>query len=484
MPGFDPRSWNLVPSALLLAAACGPPGIPYEDGADDVADDPDGSDTPDDSPAECTLDADCPPGYYCSEEVCKPEVYSDDDYTDWDDDYTDYSDYSDYSDDYTDYSDYADDWDDDYTDYSDYSDGWYECFSDYDCAPGYECVDYSCVPKPPLEEPVECEAPPIIEIPLPNVGTVLDLQLADVDGDGDDELVLLQADGIAVIHDDDSVVQTPWVAPPAVPLRQIAVLALDEDGANDLVAFPDILGPATIMVGDGTGDFTSLGAMANAPLASQLLGFDAELDGVDRLLALRPDIQRIAQFSDPTTLSGNHVLIGPSQASDLDLLQLDSVLAPNVLIGVGCAGSVRTGPALVELQALQNPDFGVGICEWQAAAFVDGEPDQPLVVFSQGDIGLLQRWDLVNQLAFQLQVPIGPTSSTTANLDGTGDFLLLTDPGDGRVLWGWTNEDPGCIAPLPFVGSLRFAVGDRDGDGTQDVATLDADGVVKLWRVP
>src|SRR5262245_23615233 len=100
MPRLDPRSWNLLPSALLLAAACGPPGIPFaEFGEDD--DDPDGpdDDIADDDPAECTLSTDCAPGYYCLDHACLPEPYSDD-----------YSDWSDYSDDYT------DDYSDDYTD--------------------------------------------------------------------------------------------------------------------------------------------------------------------------------------------------------------------------------------------------------------------------------------------------------------------------------------------------------------------------------
>jgi hypothetical protein len=316
------------------------------------------------------------------------------------------------------------------------------------------------------------------------VGTVLDLQLADVDGDDDDELVVLRADGIAVVHDDDSVVQTPWAAPPLVPPRQIALVALDADAAVDLVAFPDVPGPAIVMLGEGTGDFASLGEMANAPLVDRPLGFDGDLDGVDRLLALRPDIDRIAQFSDPTTLSGNHILVGPAGATDVDLMRLDSMLAPNVLIGVGCAASVRGGVGLAALEFIADPELGVGVCEWQSAAFIDGEPDQPVLVFSQGATGVLQRWDLANDLAFQLQVPIGATSSTTANLDGTGDYLLLTDPGDGRMLWGWTNDVPGCIAPLPFVGTLDFAVGDRNGDGLQEVATLDNSGVVKLWWVP
>ncbi len=465
MRPLDPRAWNLFPPAVLLAAACGPPGIPADETADDVAE----------TPGECSIDTDCPTGYYCANQVCLPDESTST--------YSDYSDYSDYADTPTTYT--------DYTSYTDYSDDWqyYECYSDYDCQPGYVCLYNTCqIPQPPpyVELPVECPGPALAEIPLPGLAPVLDLQFADVDGDDDDEPIALTAEGIAVILDDDSVVLTPWAIPSPAPIRQLVALALDGDAAIDLVGFPEVPGPAVVMLGDGTGTFTTLGELAGAPLVDRPIGFDGNLDGIDRLFAIRLDIDRATQFSDPLLLNGNNFLLGPAGASDLDVVQLDQDLAPDLLIGAGCAANVFYGPDLIVSSVIDDPLLGAGLCEWAAAAFVDGETEQPLVVLNLGDLGYVKRWDLVNDEGFVLELPNGFGSSAVANLDGSGDFVLLTDAGDGRMIWAWAPGTPACIAPLPFAGALDYAIGDRDGDGRQDVATLakNGSGVVRLWSVP
>lgn len=487
MRRFDSRAWNLgTPSLLLASVACGPPGIPADE---DVGE---GENTDTIGP-ECTVDADCASGYYCLAETCQPIPYSD-----WSDN-TEYTDYSDYSD----YSDYNDDWNDDYSDWT------YECYTNADCPPGYECVYNECqyvgiecytnADCPPnyvcdnstcsyvgsIDEPTECEAPPITEIPLPELGLRLDIAFADLDADGRDELVLLDEAGVLVVQGDDTLVATAWSLAPALPLTQIALLSLDGDAALDLVAFPQLAGPAQVALGDGMFGFTTLGEILDAPRVERMHGYDGEQDGSERLVALRPDLDRVTQFSDPTLLSGNNTLIGPVGASDLDVGQLDLSPAPDLLIGTGCTASVLLGAGLNPSLALPGPQPNLaGVCEWHGARFLGAPVDDALAVFNAGSSGLVFRVRVETMQSWALQLGNGFGASAVARLDGADDYVLMSDAEQGRVLWAWDDDNGACIADLPFAGTPKFAIGDRDGDGREEVLTLDAMGQVRLWKLP
>ena len=154
-----------------------------------------------------------------------------------------------------------------------------------------------------------------------------------------------------------------------------------------------------------------------------------------------------------------------------------------MLIGSACGASVLSGPNLAVTGIIPPLDVGAGICEWDAVAFVGGESDQPLTIFNGGDIGYLRRWNKLDEQSHLLELPNGFGSSGVANLEGDGDYVMMSDAGDGRLVWGWTDQTPACIAQLPFVGVLSYAIGDRDGDGRQEVVTISGAGGIRLWMV-
>ncbi|MCA9685382.1 MAG: hypothetical protein KC457_24605, partial [Myxococcales bacterium] len=239
MRRFDPRAWNLLGSSVLLSA-CGPDGIPTLEGFGDVADDADTTtDGIDPDVAEsldtggCQTSADCPPGYYCDPYgVCQGGYV--DTYEDWVD--TNYTDYSDYPDSF--------DW---------YDEGpWYECYSDFECAQGYQCLYNSCLP---YANPSPCGAFFPQEIPLPPMGAAIDLQLVDVSGDGVDDVVVLNPDGVTAVVSGVAIF-SPFGGAPAQPLTRILLADLTGEGIVDIVALPEGAGEVWVGFGNNQGGFT------------------------------------------------------------------------------------------------------------------------------------------------------------------------------------------------------------------------------------
>lgn len=409
MRPFDPRHWNLLPSTLLLAAACNP-----EQPADTTGTDESGSSMDD---TEGGLG--------------------------------------------------------------------FECYSEPECPPEEACISLYCRT---YSIPDECELPPLVEIPLPELPSFQEAAFADVDGDGDDEVLLLLDDGVAVLHDDDSVTTTMWPMPlPDAPQEMVA-LALDGDEAVDLVAF-SLGGEALVALGDGAGGLMAIG-LVDLPRLLSPVAIDLDLDGVDEVAGIDFDTNQPLLFEDLLGLSDASIELdddGLETATGLTVLQANDDASPDLLIDGVCQAKLLYGPDLSTSDLLSDPNSPHGSCQWRAVAFTFGEPESPFALMEmqsspQSD-GWLQRWHLPD-LAYQYTAlpktysavgVISPTPSATA-------IVLVAKSDETLMIWDWAEDGTACQAELPVSSPtfLRFAVGHRDV-GTRNFLTYS--GEAKLWSL-
>jgi len=116
---------------------------------------------------------------------------------------------------------------------------YYECWDDVDCGDGYVCEDFWCAPDPNPEQPIgpACDddaALPSRTIPVPELEVVLDLSY------GDDTLAIagttLGTDvSRVVLHDVEGLANTVVDLPTGFDPQDVALGDLDGDGTDDLL---------------------------------------------------------------------------------------------------------------------------------------------------------------------------------------------------------------------------------------------------------
>ncbi|MFO7565962.1 MAG: dickkopf-related protein [Enhygromyxa sp.] len=421
------------------------------------------------------------------------------DYSDWQDGYHDYSDYSDAWDDYSD--DYSDSWDG-YNDYSDYADGWSddwwaECYSDEECGPGWQCVDYYCEPAAEcrssaqcgadeycdqdgackaVELPVECLAPALQEIPLPSEagGVIVALRFVNLDDDPAQELVLLRDDAIVIVDGD----QATTVAHGAFALDGIAATDADGDGELDLVASSSTKLNTRVFQANGLGSFIDSGT-GPAMMLDEVHGIDWPASGPGELLARTAADEAVILSSligqmpeiEALELGGpvEGLAVGDFNGdSNTDLVALQNCSPQIRLQGGGALGNDAFGPP--SSCSVVTGDF-------------DGDLNDDVVILRADDsFSVVSVLAPVDEPAFGVGLPgaylaarpisLGATTFALVVQSATNFELLFTDP----QLSSWCRGELDELPP-----AQRFAVGDFDGDGDDEIALVDGDGLVSLW---
>lgn len=172
-----------------------------------------------------------------------------------------------------------------------------ECFEDLDCGPGEYCENYQdeweaeCSPLDPLPE---CDAPELIEIPLPDAaqGMILDLEFADLDAAGSDELLLLRPGELLVVRSDQSVASYE-VNPLA---EELAVVHANDDEMRDVVLTSSTPDAAQLLLGNGDG---TLATPTTLPLPGlvQPRTIDWVPGGAEDLVAI-DNVRTVTRVSD------------------------------------------------------------------------------------------------------------------------------------------------------------------------------------------
>ncbi|MFO7562473.1 MAG: hypothetical protein R6X02_07505 [Enhygromyxa sp.] len=415
---FDPRSWNLLTGLALLSAGCGARVAGQEAG--------DTGETADTTPegSECVNSSDCPVGYGCYDGQCM---------------------------------------------YYPHHDGWIpydECYSDDECAQFEICrFGYCTLVDPP---PGDCSAQGLalpVPLPLELDGEALALSFADLDEDGQDELVIATESELLVYGAGDMI--------PSASLREPGPISDMVAGSFDLVPGEDVIlliDEALVLHGsNGDGSFATA-TTTLPPLGSLSRLLAAELDAAPPtdLIGWGGLGVFIEREGEPLVISEEQVEAGavhpfgspePSFAlrrgSSLDIYGLDGepLGTSAALGGPPVLAALRRGSAGEYVGLVPHSNWSVVTAldpnlsarEWA----IEGTPEQ---VFA-GDL-------------------LGDEDDELVFIEGA-ILAIEFDPGGPADCWHELPMPPG---GLPS----RVVFGDHDGDGKQEMAVLTDAGEV-VW---
>jgi FG-GAP-like repeat len=315
-------------------------------------------------------------------------------------------------------------------------------------------------------------------------GATTSLAVADFDGDGDQDAVMLTQVVFPLVwqlrsNDGAGNLQIAAGLPANVPLAPLAAIDLDRDGDQDLV------GGASWFENNGAASFVERAHALASPLESvQASGdIDGDLDsdlvvglGSAPRLLLNVGAARLADGSRTPWRGGALATADFDGDGDLDLLGVEAGLA-------GRMGR-NDGTGWFTPQTFPWPNGQVAVVR---TGDMDGDADvDVLALLSVTGPPQLRFFRNLGNATFVdtgLTAP-GPTLPTNIT-----DFRLLDADGDGDqdavvvVRQGgvqlYANNGAGAFTLVPgafpvYLGWLRtVAVGDLDGDGDQDVLTGD-----------
>lgn len=317
-----------------------------------------------------------------------------------------------------------------------------------------------------------------------------DLQVGDLDGDGDPDLVLSTLapapDSLRIYENDGTGVFTPAASDRLPALRdfgrKVWLADLEGDGDLDILAYLGFR--LTALVNDGTGRFAEEPFRIPSPVIATLeLAEDLDGDGdVDLMVSDggRPLVLR--NDGNGVFVPGVEVAAVGDLAADLDGDGDSDLLVlarPDVLrndgTGLSFAGNAPSS---------RGPEI-LGVPQRSALADVDGDGDLDAWIGS-GDVGADRLLLNDGRGFFQLAVPQpnhgGRAVTTVAfgdvDADGDQDALLggLTDTPETRLL---LNDGRGGFSDVTLARMPRYRapttnllVRDFDGDGDLDVLEI------------
>jgi hypothetical protein len=315
-------------------------------------------------------------------------------------------------------------------------------------------------------------------------GTTLSLAVADFDGDGDQDAVLLTQVGFMLAwqlrrNDGTGNLQVATGLPTIASLSPLAAIDLDRDGDQDLV------GGASWLENNGAANFVERSHGLDSPLeAVQASGdIDGDLDsdlvvglGSAPRLFLNVGAARLADGSRTPWRGSGLATADFDGDGDLDLLGVEAGLA-------GPLGR-NDGTGWFTRETFPWPNGQVGVVR---TGDLDGDADvDVLALVSPTGPPQLRFFRNLGNATF---VDTGLTTPGPTPPNNTTDFRLLDADGDGDqdavvvVREGgvqlYANNGAGAFTLVPgafpaYSGWLRtVAVGDLDGDGDQDVLTGD-----------
>lgn len=341
-----------------------------------------------------------------------------------------------------------------------------------ECSPGDLCDGFGC--RPINAFPL-CNAPALIEIPLPDAaqGTTLDLQFADLDGDGFDELLILRPGELLVIRNDQSFAST--VVDPLS--EELTVLHTNDDAHLDVLLTSSVPDHASLLLGNGDGSLASP-STRSLPGLTQVHPLDWPDGDTNGLVALDFDTRAVVHIVD---LTANPPDVQPFPVvqfanEDIDAIHLIwSQGLDKVIVRRGC-DFVRHyyggGSTTLELWGTEQS------CASYVEFWSDLDVVPRLVVTAKAGIHTDLRVFNTSLDTFYSDLTGLITGWVTdlARVEGLG--MVLVKPTSMRLL----NLDLLCVAPLDSLPvATRVVAGNFTWAAGREFALLGPDRV-SVWR--
>jgi hypothetical protein len=315
-----------------------------------------------------------------------------------------------------------------------------------------------------------------------------DLALADLDLDGDLDLVVRSSDAEVALGNGDGTFG-PFVTYP-VPFVNVMgdfeLADVDLDGRLDLVVGRERDNAYVIMYGAPGGAFPSgvLGSIRKNGFNTPKELIVAEVTGDGRLDLIVPRaLDLVVQHGDERgRFQGAATILPTNVPDDTHVADIDGDGRPDLLQGYFRRVAILANQGRGSFLGPDRHDIGNGN---RSPVLVDLNGDQRLDValaaFTDSELVVVPgREGTALGPPSHLATPFGPVALVAADLDDDGvpDLAAACQPADQMAVF--LGDGAGGFTPLPpfggVVGPTDLAAGDVDADGTLDLVVANGDG--------
>jgi hypothetical protein len=461
-PRLDTRSWNLALGVAAMTStvlsACGPTVSGDTDTDTDAGSVTDPSPTDTTAGTPCTVTSDCPAGYGCFDDVCRPEEECNSGGED--------------------------------CCYGIECDYVPPCMSNEDCGPLEMCVQddgYVSECASVYELPECAGAPETVALDLPPLGEgqVVSLSFVDVDGDSASDLVVGRENSAELHRGADAAAPVLLPVPAGASVADAASGDLDADGDVDLV-LSTLQGDLMTLFGDGAGGFTlaQQSPPFDVPVDLTLLQWDGDgmldlayADGQARVRlndGVGGFVEDIATLDLRECISLAPLDYGSGPQSDL---VGQHRVASAYLYLVGSAGDAMHDAFLTGLP--------LGMRRLLAGRIDAQAPDEVIGYTPLDGRLLVELWAGAGGVPQRFSLTGDETLAAIGDYDGDGVDDLVT-AGASSISYVQGGIDQASLPTLVCrsssspVPTSTLAVGDFDGNGRADVAVDDGSNPVVL----
>lgn len=340
---------------------------------------------------------------------------------------------------------------------------------------------------------------PVRQVATCDVCSPEDIEIADLDGDGDQDLISASSsnDRIAWYENDGfgNFSRQKIIADPIYLVNSIDVADIDGDGDLDIVSTNDVLflggerfdGNVNLYINDGNGNFSSPQRIQKDFAGETVIIRDIDGDQIpDILVASSSDVfwfrnDGATSFGSPRIITENEQRIKSLIAEDLDNDGDQDVAFASEEGIIAWHENTGQGDFLTRRSITQQVNLGQAALQY---ADLNNDGNKDIISVTSGDEKLALyagdgNGNYSNQQIISTMLS-RPTTIYPADLDGDGD-LDIASSSSTQLVWLRNNGSGGFSAPIilfetPNTGGGKkiVVVEDLDDDGDGDIVFSDS----------